>query len=332
MSDLKGKPLWKSAGPGTSRGACKVQIGSKAKAKESLSEEDEVPLQRVKSEELIVRYDIKKLAAWFQTWETWQQRLLVCTVMNGSTKQQLMMLATSLEPVLHLDFCSILVPPLRSLHQEGVALFQNRRAITHRYVLPEIIPRIDSKSSLPSTLLSEKTTMLSTLPIENISTSSLGKTISQIQSPQSPIKTSTPTMTRSSNYLLALKRPLKGNLAVPTKTAAKAERAIKLKKKEAILPALPLTHPDHLPSPDACCFDQMLDLKRQRFSSVPEFRSTMELMKKSGRSWGSRKKGDVQLRRKTVNTYYAPMQSLQQKTEHFKEQLAQVTSVSAASE
>lgn len=285
-------------------------------------------LKRDNSEEFVVKYEIKRLSSWFNSWQAWQQRLLVCTVMNCSSKQQLMMLATALEPILHMDFCSILLPPLQSLHLDGVALFQNRRAITHRYVLPEIIPKVDSQAylnSLPSTFLSKKTALLSKAPFQNISSVSLGKKASKGKSPTHHI--SSPTLKKSSQYLFSLRQPL----MEPVKQTHKTTK--KIRKKEPILPAMPLTHPDHLPTPviaREASFDQMLGLRRQRFSSIPEFRPTVELMKKTGRMWFSGKggRGKALVRRKTVSTYYTETHSLQQKAEQFKEQLAEVTSVS----
>ena len=291
----------------------------------------ETELQRENSEEFVVKYDIKRLSSWFNSWQAWQQRLLVCTVMNCSTKQQLMMLATALEPVLHMDFCSILVPPFQSLHLDGVALFQNRRAVTQSFLLPKIIPNVDSETylnSLPSTFLSKKTAMLSKLPIEDLRTSTLGKTLSEVQ--QSPSERTITSLTRSTNCLLSVKRPQMDPRRT-SKTAAKAQRVPrKSRKSEPILPALPLSHPDHLPTPvinRGTSFDQLLGLRRQRFSSVPEFQSTVELMKKSGKRWVSGRKGEGLIRRKTVGTYYTPIQSLQRKAEQFKEQLTKVTSV-----
>lgn len=321
MSDIK-RPsvrLPRSA-EGTSR---EIKRGKSNKVSSS-----EIKLLKENSEEFVVKYDIKKLSSWFNSWQPWQQRLLVCTVMNCSTKRQLMMLATALEPLLHMDFCSILVPPFQSLHLDGVALFQNRRAITRNLLLPEIIQNVDSATylnSLPSTFLSKKTAMLSKLPIEDLTTSTLGKTLSDIQS---PIQRTCSPSSRSTNYLL---KPQRETYRAVSKTATIAQRMPrKTRKKEPILPSLPLSHPVHLPSPAInreASFDQILGLRRQHFSSVPEFSSTVELMKKSGKRWVSGRKGERLIRRKTVGTYYTPIQSWRQKAEQFKEQLAKVTNV-----
>lgn len=323
----KRRPLTQS-----SEGSWNSEIEGKWRRTPPDSASTDQELQRENSKEFVVKYEIKRLSSWFHSWHAWQQRLLVCTVMNCSTKQQLMMLATSLEPILHMDFCSILVPPLQSLHLDGVALFHNRRSITHRYVLPEIIPKVDSEAyldSLPSTFLSKKTALLSKMPNEKLSSASLEKCLSQAHIPIQTI--SAPSLTASSYFLFTLKKPLMDpELKKPSRFTSKPKKPPKIKKKEAIFPALPLTHPNHLPTPviaREASFDQMLGLRRQRFSSVPEFRCTVELMKKSGRKWVSEKRRETLVRRKTIGTYCAKTQSWQQNAEQFKERLAQVTSV-----
>lgn len=249
------------------------------------------------SEEIVVKYDIKRLSSWFYTWKTWQKRLLICSVVNCCTKQQLMMLATSMEPLLHMDFCSTLLPPFQSLHLDGIAVFHNTRIITHRCTEPEIIPKIDSQAylnSLPSTFLSKSS-------------------VSSIPPP-------------SSSHLhhkdqVSPKRPFMN----PKKDIKNESK----KKREPILPALPLTHPKHLPTPGLNrepSFHQLLGQRRQRFSSVPDFHSTMGLLKNSRKRWNEHRRSHM--KRKTISTYFTQPLTSDHRAEEFKGQLAQVTKAS----
>lgn len=268
-------------------------------------------LRRDDSEEILIKHNIKKLSSWFPTWYTWQKRLLICSVMNCCSKQQLVVLATSLEPILHMDFSSSLFPPLQALHLDGVALFHIQRGVMRKIAKPEVVPDVDSRAylnSLPSTFLSTNTEHPSKSTVHGISSTSLGW--------------------GETSYHFSLKKPLME--PVQTQTRSSDTR----KKKESILPAMPLTHPGHLPTPRVgreVSFNQLLGLRRQRFSSVPDFHSTTELLKSCRKTWGDERKrspGRALLRRKTISAYYTRAQSWEQRTEQFKEQLAQVTDVS----
>lgn len=46
----------------------------------------------------------KKVSEWFSNWRPWQQRILLCSMTEKCSKDQLRTLATSLEPVFHRDF------------------------------------------------------------------------------------------------------------------------------------------------------------------------------------------------------------------------------------
>lgn len=129
--------------------------------KRSITEVPAVPsscsqglLNRDKSQEIVVRHHVKTLGTWFYTWHSWQRRILICHVMGRCSKQQLELLATSMEPILHMDFSTCLLPPLQVLHLEGMAKFQIQRTITQRLTRPEIVTRVSSQdylSSLPTT-------------------------------------------------------------------------------------------------------------------------------------------------------------------------------------
>ena len=249
------------------------------------------------SEEIVVKYDIKRLSSWFHTWKTWQKRLLICSVMNCCTKQQLMMLATSMEPLLHMDFCSTLLPPFQSLHLDGIAVFHNTRIITHRCTEPEIIPKIDSQAylnSLPSTFLS---------------------------------KSSASSIPPPSSSHLHQKDQASPNMPFVSPKKDKKNQI----KREPILPALPLTHPEHLPGPNRePSFQQLIGQRRQRFSSVPDFHSTMSLLKNSRKRWNEgSKRRKAHMKRKTISTYFTQPLKLDHRAEEFKGQLAQVTKASA---
>ena len=243
------------------------------------------------SEDLLVRHKLKQLTSWFHTWPSWQRRILICTLMNCSTKQQLAMLATSLEPTLHLDFTSSLVPSMQALHMDGVAQFHVQRAVNQRLVEPEMIANVDSHAyltSIPSTLLSNS----SQESHQSVPRSPLTKSFYSPPPPPPPQK----------------------------------------KKREPILPALPLIHPDHLPNPGLnrdVSFTQLLG--RQRYNSVPDYRSLTDLMKKYGERWGVGEWGGKPRRKsKTFGSLLSPSQVQpwqKQRAQMFKEQLAQVTAV-----
>lgn len=123
--------------------------------------------------DLIVRHNVKRLSIWFKTWHSWQQRILVCHLMKHCSKQHLEFLATALEPILHLDFSSSLVPHMQSLHLDGVARFQIHRSVLQSTINPSVMEVEDSLAyldSIPTTLLtnskesSEVTTQDSRIP------------------------------------------------------------------------------------------------------------------------------------------------------------------------
>ena len=111
-------------------------------------------LNKDRAQEILVRQHVKTLGAWFYTWQSWQQRVLICHVMGLCSKQQLELLATSLEPILHMDFTTSIHLPLQALRLEGVAKFNIKRNIIQRIARPEILTQVNSQdylSSLPTT-------------------------------------------------------------------------------------------------------------------------------------------------------------------------------------
>lgn len=57
--------------------------------------------------------------------------MVVCRMLDSCPPSQLTSLATALEPVLHLDFCSSLAPLKAALHHEGLEIFRVQRAINN---------------------------------------------------------------------------------------------------------------------------------------------------------------------------------------------------------
>lgn len=77
---------------------------------------------------LLMQQNLKRLMKWFSCWHAWQRRMVVCRMLDSCPPAQLTSLATALEPVLHLDFCSSLAPLKAALHHEGLEIFVVQRA------------------------------------------------------------------------------------------------------------------------------------------------------------------------------------------------------------
>lgn len=73
--------------------------------------------------------------------------------MESCTREQLELMSTDLEPALHFDFSTALLPPLAALHLAGTATFQVQRDLTRCVMRPEVIPAepslTGSSSSVP---------------------------------------------------------------------------------------------------------------------------------------------------------------------------------------
>lgn len=181
-------------------------------------------------QELVTRESLKKVSQWFGSWRDWQRRVFVCQALEHSSKHQLAVLATILEPVLHVDFSSSLVPHLASLHADGaVATFQVQRGVQRRLLVETETSQQEITSaaylkSLPTTLASSD---------ENESGGREWKSM----------------------------------------------REGVVKERLILYPALPLTHSKHAPlSPNSSQSDE-LALRHTRFSSVPDFQSTTNLLR-----------------------------------------------------
>lgn len=193
------------------------------------------PLITASPRDLIARQNTKRLLLWFQTWHAWQQRTFICRMMEHCSKQHLELLATALEPILHLDFSSSLVPHLASLHLDGSATFQVQRSVLQNVIRPEILGAEDSLaylSSIPTTLLTDSKD--------------------------------------NSQQFAATDRPRMNPCAQGVRSG-----------RESILPAIPLTHVKHVPpfSLSHQSLEDIVALRRERFGSVPDFKSTTDLLK-----------------------------------------------------
>lgn len=235
-------------------------------------------------QELVVRESLKKCSLWFLSWRNWQQRVFVCRVMEHCSRQQLHVLATVLEPVLHIGFSSSLVPHLASLHIDGAATFHVQRGMLRR-VIVDYAETVEPRSSLaylpslPTTLLSsEKTSTISAQ--ERYEQTGLGKT------------------------------GRGQTLTLP--------------------PVLPLTHTKHAPLSPESSREDLQALRHTRFSSVPDFRSTRDLLQ--GIKHKTLLRPRHHKRTQSLGSYLHTRSQLsptqrQREAESFKTQLAHVSQV-----
>ncbi len=256
---------------------------------------------RISSEELnrkelfqdfIIKHHIKTLGVWFNMWHLWQRRILICEVMNHCTRQLLRQLATSMEPVLHIDFSTTLIPPLQALHLQGTAKFQVLRCITKRVAKPEILTEVSSQNYLDS------------LP----STFNTGPTRST-KSQTTPSKLSP--------------KPMQ----LKNKKIKRARMHINVKPVE---PILPLVHPRHVSSQsisnDATSIRNLTTGDfRKRFNSVPEFKLVSGQLRNAT---VHRENGERTLGKSLSSMAPIPPISVERKAETFQDQLFQVTNVS----
>ena len=236
-------------------------------------------------QELVARESLKKVSLWFESWRDWQRRVFVCRVMEGSSRGQLRVLATVLEPVLHIDFSSSLVPHLASLHVDGSATFQVQRGVLRRVLCEPEWPERETSTcahlpSLPTTLASSETGKYD------------GGSVTCDET---------------------------GRLTVGEE------------KNEILRPALPLTHPQHAQISQNSSLEETLGLRHTRFSSVPDFQSTTNLLRDVKRKDLLRPRHHK--RSRSLGSYHRLTKSRtshhqkQQEAEKFKIQLASVSEV-----
>ena len=250
-------------------------------------------------QELVVRQSLKRASLWFRTWRVWQQRVFVCRVMEHCSRRQLHILATALEPVLHIDFSSSLVPHLASLHMDGAATFQVQRGMLQRVFSDELLKPETSVAylpSLPTTLLTSESSS---------SSKNCSEFTAHNKQEDSGIGSGTP-----------------GN-------------CMKGREDRVMLPpVLPLTHVQHAPMSPESSLEDVLALRHTRFSSVPDFRSTTDLLRCIKRKELFKPK--LHKRSQSLGSYLhteSKRHTWRQReaVEQFKAQLAAVSQVGAAS-
>ena len=120
-----------------------------------------------------MQLNLKQLKLWFSMWHGWQKRIVICRIIENCPKANLELLATSLEPILHLDFSTTLSPLMAALHHEGSRTFRVQRAtnFTVQHAIPiqstfvtksEPWMKNDSNKELPQ--ISESISHLETIP------------------------------------------------------------------------------------------------------------------------------------------------------------------------
>ena len=301
------------------RGATNKQLPS---LPESTSQELSPSALQASSHDLVTKYNIKRITSWFKCWRTWQRRVFTCRVMEHCSKQHLEFLATALEPVLHFDFASSFSAPLQSLHLDSVATFQVQRAVLQSVVSPRVLEASNSLSQFTSTISTTDS---------NVSTKRSSMGLKQASSNR---------LTQSKGKLSdksgsSLKIPSTNDMKIILTTASSCSSN---KARGQILPSLPLVHVQHARSlshdrPSAASMEDLVTLQRQHFSSVPDFKSTTDLLRNMRQSDVLRTKAKRQRRHKksnTVGTYHVMTRSSgeeRRQAELFKEQLSVASNV-----
>lgn len=97
---------------------------------------------------IVLKQNIKDLQLWFCIWHKWQKRIAICRIIEHCPTSHMKSLATSLEPILHLDFSSSLAPLMAALHQETSNTFRIHRksnpkhndgTLTDSYIFPRTV-------------------------------------------------------------------------------------------------------------------------------------------------------------------------------------------------
>ncbi len=91
---------------------------------------------QLSSNHFLTLHRIKQVTNWFPTWLPGQKRVFVCQLMENCSREQLELLATSLEPILHLDFSTSLGPHLQALHLDRAATFHVQRTLVQNVLNP----------------------------------------------------------------------------------------------------------------------------------------------------------------------------------------------------
>ena len=277
------------------------------------------------SHDLVTKYNIKRITCWFKSWRTWQRRIFTCRVMENCSKQHLEILATSLEPVLHFDFASSFSAPLQSLHLDSVATFQVQRAVLQTVVSPRVLEASNSLSQFASTL--------STTDSNTSTKKNQGRELKQASSNK---------LINGSNGKLSdksassLKMSSSNDVKIILTTASNSSNNVR----DQILPSLPLVHVRHARAlsyerASATSMEDLVTLQRKHFSSVPDFKSTTDLlrnMRQNDNAFRTKaRRRHHHKKSNTVGTYHVLARTSgeeRRQAELFKEQLAVASNVS----
>lgn len=261
---------------------------------------------------LAYRQRAKQLVHWFGTWRTWQRRAAICHAMEHCSVKQLELLATALEPTLHLDFSSSFVPHLASLHLDGAATFRVRRGVMQDVLnlsaLEERAGKVLEESQRGGNDLNPTSSGLTTL-FTSTSDESRGSTTAEL-----PRTSLTPTRNNSGTE--------EGAKLLGTVVSARGN----------MLPILPLTHTNHAALGQCASryvsIEKAVSLHRKRFASVPDFKSTTSLLKHIKHKESLRPLGRAKHQRSASEggliraSLYGGRQQVKRPAECFKEQLS----------
>lgn len=279
----------------------------------SLQPSNQKFVDAMSSHDWVAKYNMKRLTSWFKSWRTWQKRVFTCRVIEQCSKQHLELLATSLEPVLHFDFSSSFSVPLQSLHLDSVATFQVHRTVMQSIINPQVLEASNSLSQVTTSISSS--TSLKRDDIELKKASSYKQRHLKHKISDNSVSSSLTGLSSKDNKIEV------------------SESSQKLR--ETIVPSLPLIHVEHARAlsterPSASMED-LVTLQRKHFSSVPDFKSTTDLLRNIRQSDVFKNRTRRRHNRSsTVGTCHAFIKTSgeeRRQAELFKEQLAIASNV-----
>lgn len=281
----------------------------------SLQSANQQSVSSVSSHDLVTKYNMKRLTSWFKSWCTWQRRVFTCRVIEHCSKQHLELLATSLEPVLHFDFSSSFSAPLQSLHLDSMATFQVQRTIMQTVINPQVLEASNSLSQVMTSVSSSDSNM--SLKRDDME---LKKAFSQKQC----------RLRHELNEDSFLVKEMHSSKDMKTMITDFSHKA-----REPIVPSLPLIHVEHARALSfertSASMEDLVTLQRKHFSSVPDFKSTTDLLRNMKQTDAFKAKARRRHHRSsTVGTYpifAKTSREERRQAELFKEQLAIASNV-----
>ena len=211
----------------------------------------------------------------------------MCRMLDSCPPAQLTSLATALEPVLHLDFCSSLAPLKAALHHEGLEIFVVQRAtISHQF-------RQWNKETEGFRKAARKPEKVKPY---------LFKSEQFLAHSQSG---------REEDVDLVSRKPAKTAASLPIlRSVIDEEETDRVQLPPVFLPALEVTHSRHKTSPASSDYRQDSDRQQgketlvlplltlqHKYNSVPDFRNNSDLLQHSklvvsrDRHWKSKSLG-----------------------------------------